>query len=102
MYVQGGGIVKMSGGSISNNIATFLSRTFGGAFSRGGGGGLFVGAGSVTLTGVAITGIIVNVAGQGKGVYQQNNAKVNPNPPGPPNNNLTDNDDPGGNPVKGP
>lgn len=155
MYVKEG-TVKMSGGSIAYNSATYTGGTKGGGFIHGGGGGLYVGGGSVTLTGVSISNNLsgmdgagvyndaggnltlnnnVNIASNraanqgggmflanqsttnfngvtvsnntandvwkgwpiGIGVYEQNGARVLPNPP-----NLTDNDDPGKTPDKGP
>ncbi len=99
---DGGGVYNNAGTLTLNNNVSIESN-----LAMNEGGGMFLAATSTTnFNGVTVsnnTAVGVRwVPPFGNGIYQQNNAKVNPNPPGPPNTNLTDNDDFGGNPVPGP
>jgi len=61
---------------------------------------------TTNFNGVIVSGNVAWAGGKiavaGSGIYEQTNATVNPKPPVPPNIQLTDNDDPGKNPVVGP
>jgi hypothetical protein len=118
---SGGGIyitnatVNVSGGTISNNSASSMN-SGGGIYNLSGsltlkggvtigsgntgldGGGMYLGKSSTTnFNSVTVSG---NNAEIGVGIYEQQGATVNPNPPKPPN--LIDDDDSGGEHVQGP
>ncbi len=89
---DGGGVFNSAKGTLTLNYKITIDSNN----TNWQGGGMYLDANSLTtFNGATVSG---NTAGNaGNGIYQQNGAKVLPNPP-----NLTDNDDPGGKPVQGP
>lgn len=99
---DGGGVFNDAGGSLTLNDNGNIASNW----TANQGGGMYLANQSTTnFNGVTVANNRADAVWGGwpigKGIYQQNNATVNPADP-PPQPNLTDNDDPGGTPDKGP